>query len=68
MRETYTIHAEQARGKTSPAGEVTAVDGKSQTFRIDAGQGYPSSYGCIGAVDSYTFQEIDGDHEIVAIF
>ena len=74
FHETYTIHASAGKGgRISPSGEVSVAGGASQSFRISADKGYRISQVLvdgidIGAVDSYTFHEVEKDHQITAVF
>ena len=70
----YTITVTAGKGgKVSPHGLVTVEEGKSQTFTITPDDGYEIREvkvdgKSIGAVESYTFDNVTGDHTIYAIF
>jgi hypothetical protein len=72
--ETLTITAIAGTGGTiSPAGNVGVPRGASQTFGIEPKAGYWISYVRVdnipvGAVSSYTFDNITKNHTIVAVF
>ena len=70
----HTIDASSGTGGSiSPSGEVTVADGDSQVFTITASSGFEISNVVVdevsvGAVNTYTFSEIVGDHSILASF
>ena len=70
----YTITATAgSNGSISPSGTVTVEDGTDQTFTITANSGYHISDvlvdgASVGAVSSYTFENVTGDHTIEATF
>ena len=60
-------------GSISPSGNVSVREGKDQTFTITPDKGYAVSNvkidgKSIGAVKSYTFKNVTGDHTIDVIF
>ena len=60
-------------GTIDPAGEVSVKEGASQTFAIAAQEGYAIADvlvdgQSVGAVDSYTFENVTADHTIAALF
>jgi FlaG/FlaF family flagellin (archaellin) len=75
---TYTITASPAtndgqHGNISPAGAVSVSMGTSQTFTITPDSGYyiadvSVDSHSIGSVDSYTFPNVDQNHQIQATF
>jgi hypothetical protein len=71
---TYTITATAGNnGITDPAGEVVAEYGASQTFAITPNEGYHVEDvlvdgESIGAVTTYTFENITEDHTLHATF
>jgi chitinase len=71
---TYTITASAgAHGSISPSGSVTVNRGGSQSFTITPAADYEIADvvvdgGSVGAVNSYTFSDVTGDHEITASF
>lgn len=74
MEEIYTITATAgAGGRIEPAGETEVTAGGSQTYYITPDEGYVVDdvlvdWRSVGAVDSYTFRNVDADHEIRATF
>lgn len=74
LPDTYTITASAATGGSiSPSGTVSASYGSSLTFQVTAAQGYEIEDVVVdgasaGAVGSYTFAMVDGDHAIDAAF
>lgn len=70
----YTIKAAAgAGGSISPSGNVSIREGRNQTFTITPDKGYAVSNvkidgKSIGAVKSYTFENISRTHTIEAIF
>jgi hypothetical protein len=69
---TITAAAE-AGGTISPSGEVTVNQGSNQSFTITPSAGYQIADVLVdgfsvGAVSSYTFENVTGDHSIVATF
>ena len=70
----YTIEATAETGGTiSPSGNVGICGGEDQTFTITPNKGYAISNvridgKSIGAVKSYTFENVSRDHTILAIF
>ena len=70
----YTITASAASGgSVSPSGSVRVLAAASQSFTISASSGYKISDVTIdgvsvGAVSSYTFKNISGNHTIKASF
>ncbi|MGN8967869.1 S-layer homology domain-containing protein [Intestinimonas sp. HCP28S3_D6] len=74
MEEIYTITATAgAGGRIEPAGETKVTAGGSQTYYITPDEGYVVDdvlvdWRSVGAVDSYTFRNVDADHEIRATF
>ena len=70
----YTIKATAGvNGSISPAGSVSVRSGKDQTFTITPDKGYAISDvkidgKSVGAVKSYTFENVKGNHTIKAIF
>ena len=60
-------------GMISPSGEVTIYVGEDQTFTITPNEGYEIADVLVdgvsvGAVSSYTFKNVTGDHTIEATF
>lgn len=72
--ETYTINASAGEGGSiDPSGEVTVNEGASQTFTITAEDGWEISDvkvngESVGAVDTYTFENVSADAVIEASF
>ena len=72
--EKYTIEATAGHGgKISPAGAVTVDEGENQTFTISANSGYSIADVVVdgvsvGAVDSYTFEDVKANHTINVTF
>ncbi|MGA3118781.1 MAG: PKD domain-containing protein, partial [Syntrophobacteraceae bacterium] len=70
----YTITASAgSNGSISPAGSVTVNSGASQTFTITPGSGYQVASvlvdgTSVGAVTTYTFSNVTGNHTISATF
>ena len=70
----YTIKATAGvNGEISPSGSVSVRSGKDQTFTITPDKGYAISDvkidgKSVGAVKSYTFENVKGNHTIEAIF
>ena len=70
----YTIKATAgAGGSISPSGNVSVREGGDQTFTITPGKGYAVANvkidgKSIGAVKSYTFENVSSPHTIEAIF
>ena len=70
----YTIKATAGvNGSISPAGSVSVREGKDQTFTITPDKGYAIARVLVdgkdvGAVTSYTFQNVKGPHSIEAVF
>ena len=73
-RPVYTIKATAgAHGSITPSGDVDVLHGSSQTFTIAANSGYAISNVkidgvSIGAVKSYTFENVTGNHTIEVTF
>jgi ABC-type transporter MlaC component len=71
---TYTITATAAaNGSISPSGDITVVYGENQSFTITAANGYHITDvlidgSSVGAVSSYEFQNVTGNHTIHASF
>ena len=71
---TYTITATAGEGGTiDPSGDVVVSEGDSQTFTITANTGYEIDDvmvdgSSVGAVSSYTFDNVTSDHTIHAAF
>ena len=71
---SYNIDASSGRnGSISPSGNVSVREGSSQLFTITPGSGYyildvAIDNVSIGAVSSYTFQDVSSDHTIRAAF
>jgi hypothetical protein len=60
-------------GSITPAGAVSVKEGASQTFAIAAQEGYAIADvlvdgQSVGAVDSYTFENVTANHTIAALF
>ena len=60
-------------GSISPNGTVTMAEGTKKRFQISAADGYEIEDvlvdgKSVGAVDTYVFSDIDGDHTIAALF
>ena len=72
--QKYTITASAGEGGSiTPAGEVSVKEGASQTFAIAAQEGYAIADvlvdgQSVGAVDSYTFENVTANHTIAAVF
>ena len=70
----YTIEATAgAGGSISPSGNASVREGRDQTFTITPDKGYAVSNvkidgKSIGAVKSYTFENVSGTHTIEVIF
>ena len=70
----YTIKATAgAGGSISPSGDVSVREGSDQTFTITPDAGYAVSNvkidgRSIGAVKSYTFENVTGSHTIEVVF
>ena len=70
----YTIKATAGvNGAISPSGSVSVREGRNQTFTITPNTGYAISNvkidgKSVGAVKSYTFENVKGNHTIEAIF
>ena len=73
-RPVYTIKATAGiHGSITPSGDVDVLHGGSQTFTIAANRGYAISNVkidgvSIGAVKSYTFDNVTGNHTIEVTF
>lgn len=73
-QKNYTIRAEsEGSGKVSPSGEVRVAEGKNQTFTFSPDAGFRVDQVLIdgngvGAVPSYTFENIKADHTLKVIF
>ncbi len=71
---TYSIAASADEGGSiDPSGDVTVNEGDNQSFNITPDTGYVIDGvlvdgGSVGAVDSYTFENVAGDHTIYATF
>ena len=74
VAQKYTITAAAGEGGSiTPAGEVSVKEGASQTFTITASEGYAIADvlvdgQSVGAVDSYTFENVTANHTIAAVF
>ena len=74
VAQKYTITAAAGEGGViTPAGEVSVKEGASQTFTITASEGYAIADvlvdgQSVGAVDSYTFENVTANHTIAAVF
>ena len=74
VAQKYTITAAAGEGGSiTPAGEVSVKEGASQTFAIAASEGYAIADvlvdgQSVGAVDSYTFENVTANHTIAAVF
>ena len=74
VAQKYTIAATAGEGGSiTPAGEVSVKEGASQTFAIAAQEGYAIADvlvdgQSVGAVDSYTFENVTANHTIAALF
>ena len=70
----FTITATANGGGTiSPSGTITVTEGEDQTFAISASDGYKIADvkvdgTSVGAVDSYTFEDVKANHSIEATF
>ena len=73
----YTYYTNKAtagvNGAISPSGSVSVREGRNQTFTITPNTGYAISNvkidgKSVGAVKSYTFENVKGNHTIEAIF
>ena len=73
-RPVYTIKATAGiHGSITPSGDVDVLHGGSHTFTIAANRGYAISNVkidgvSIGAVKSYTFENVTGNHTIEVTF
>jgi hypothetical protein len=71
---THTITASaEAHGSITPSGSITVTNGSDQSFTIAADQGYrildvEVDGASVGALSSYQFENVTGDHEIRAGF
>lgn len=74
VAQKYTITATAGEGGSiTPAGEVSVKEGASQTFAIAAQEDYAIADvlvdgQSVGAVDSYTFENVTANHTIAALF
>ena len=74
VAQKYTITATAGEGGSiTPAGEVSVKEGASQTFAIAAQESYAIADvlvdgQSVGAVDSYTFENVTANHTIAAVF
>ena len=74
VAQKYTITASAGEGGSiTPAGAVSVKEGASQTFAITAQEGYAIAdvlvdSQSVGAVDSYTFENVTANHTIAALF
>ena len=74
VAQKYAITATAGEGGSiTPAGEVSVKEGASQTFAIAAQEGYAIADvlvdgQSVGAVDSYTFENVTANHTIAAVF
>ena len=74
VAQKYTITATAGEGGViTPTGEVSVKEGASQTFTITASEGYAIADvlvdgQSVGAVDSYTFENVTANHTIAALF
>ena len=74
VAQKYTITASAGEGGSiTPAGAVSVKEGASQTFAIAAQEGYAIADvlvdgQSVGAVDSYTFENVTANHTIAALF
>ena len=74
LYRVYTIQANaETGGSISPSGNVSVNDGDDQVFTITPDKGYAVSNvkidgRSIGAVKSYTFEDVSRSHTIEAIF
>ena len=74
VAQKYTITATAGEGGSiTPAGAVSVKEGASQTFAIAAQEGYAiadvlADGQSVGAVDSYTFENVTANHTIAAVF
>ncbi len=72
--DTFVITATAGEGGTiTPSGEVEVTEGESQSFAIEADEGYEIADvrvdgESVGAVESYEFEGVDADHAIEASF
>ena len=70
----YTITATAGNGGSiNPSGNVSVAEGNSQTFQITANSGFEIADvvvdgSSVGAVSSYTFNNVTADHTIAATF
>lgn len=71
---SHTISVTAGKGgSVSPKGQVSVSDGESQTFTITPDEGYEIREVKVdgvnvGAVESYIFTNVTGDHTIYAVF
>ena len=74
VAQKYTITATAGEGGSiTPTGAVSVKEGASQTFAIAAQEGYAIADvlvdgQSVGAVDSYTFENVTANHTIAALF
>ena len=72
--DSYTITATAGEGGSiSPSGDVTVTAGEDQAFSIEADEGYQIEDVLVddesmGAVDAFTFEDVNDDHTIHATF
>lgn len=72
---SYTINTstDRSAGNITPSGPVTIPSGQNMTFTITANAGYrlgdvKIDGTSVGAVGSYTFQNVAANHKITAVF
>ena len=72
--QKYTITATAGEGGSiTPNGDVSVKEGASQTFAITANNGYEIADvlvdgNSVGAVETYTFDEVKANHTITVSF
>ncbi len=73
-KPVYTIEATAGEnGSISPNGEIEVVEGADQVFTITPNEGYAITEVSVdgisqGAIDTFTFNEVNAPHTIEAIF
>ncbi len=73
INEYSIIATAGSGGSVSPAGETAVSAGGTQTYTISADESYRISdvvvdEWSVGAVNTYTFSDVDADHTISAVF
>ena len=73
QQEFIISASSQVGGTITPSGDITVVEGSTQSFKIAAAEGYEIADvkvdgESIGAVDSYEFKNVTENHSIEALF